>query len=210
MTVLNVDGALVVFEGIHRLQWHNPDWFNESSTDGESVSDGRILSHIWPDRETGARIRRSIDQHQRVVVVLEERLPIITLARHRVRRIPDGAIELAGSDSTEYHLAIPPFTWLTEKHRRRGEEFTTNSGHIGTPPTGGALPDLLVEDSLIGTHEPVRFIHALAPLSFGVLRAAIDRLYRIDVPATHEVTELGVAHPNPCPVEIPAERRRAA
>ena len=209
MTVLNVDGALVIFEGIHRLQWRHREWFHRSSADGESVSFERTLSHLWPDRETGARIRRSIDQHQRVVVVLEEKLPVITLARHRVHRIPDGAFELAGSNSTEYLLAIPPFTWLAEKHRRRGEEFTANSKQFGTPSPGGALPDLLVEDSLIGTHEPVRFIYALAPLSFGVLRAAIDRLYRIDV-ATHEVTELAVTHPDHSPAEIPAERRRAA
>ena len=109
MTVLNIDNALVIFEGINRLQWLRQDWFIQERSDGGIATNERTLSHIWPDRDTGARIRRRIDQHQRVVVVLEDLLPVITLARHLVPRIPDGAAELDQSDSTTCLLTIPPF-----------------------------------------------------------------------------------------------------
>lgn len=207
MTVLNVDGALVIFEGIHRLQWRQ-DWHEQWPADGRCGSPERTLSSIWPDKDTGARIRRQIDQHLRVVVVLEDTTPVITLARRRVPSTPSGAIELAGSDSTTCLLSIPPFTWLAERHRRRGEEFVDNAAQHTSPSLGRAVPDLLVEDSLIGTREPVRFIFGTAPLTFGVLRAAIDRLYRSSTPGTRDVTDLGGL--SPARTKVPVERRKAA
>jgi len=116
---------------------------------------------------------------------------------------------MAGSDSTECLLAIPPFTWLADRHRRRGEAFAHHSRQLAARSCAGNLPGLLAEDKLIGTQEPVRFIYGTAPLTFGVLRAAIDRLYRVEVAATRDVTDLGVLQ-HPDSAKGPAEQRRAA
>ena len=45
----------------------------------------------------------------------------------------------------------------------------------GTSPE--SLPRLLVEDSLVGTAEPLRFVYQTRPLTIDVLRNAMSCLY---------------------------------
>ncbi len=175
--MLNLDGVLVIYEGLkHRLRWEQqPGWFAALELTERPRLESRVLGHIWPDHSVQTMIRRAIDHGQKAVVVLDGQSPIIDLPRASVPRIPTGAIDLTGSDDDRASLCIPPLTWLGPKDRARGEAFGSGAEGLFDGQNTPSAP--CVEDDLIGTREPLRFVYDRRPLGIDTLRDVIARVF---------------------------------
>lgn len=179
MTTLHIDGVHVVFEGLARLRWAAGPWRLAA---GGGVGDGAVaepvLDHVWPRRDEIAHHRRRIDHGHRTVVVVDDREPVITLPLDRVPWLPFGAIELGGAGTGVRRLAVPRFSWLRERERRRGEDFL--AGAAAGPRSVDRAVDcaVIIEAALVGTPEPLRFVFAAGELSLGRLRLTIEQLFR--------------------------------
>lgn len=176
--MISIDGILIIFEGIHRLRWIPLHvWSPPLGSTVQPRSTGRVFGHIWPDHDNRRRIQRQIEHGQRVVVVFDEQPPIVTLPSEMVPRVPEGSIKSEGSDHGLCSLFIPPLNWLRSADRGRGEAFVGQAGMIASGNSRDSLPRLLVEDSLVGTAEPLRFVYQTRTLTIDVLRNALSWLY---------------------------------
>jgi hypothetical protein len=140
------------------------------------------IVNIWPDSRGRRRIQREIEHGQRVIVVLDGKPPTITLPRADAHRVPEGAVRIEGLDPAVCSLSIPPLTWLRPPDRRRGEAFVIRSEMIASATTPDRQLPSLVEDSLIGTPEPLRFVYQTGSLTIDALRSTISSLYADALP----------------------------
>ena len=205
MTMLNLDGVLVIYGGLkHRLRWeHQPGWIPALELIERPRPDGRVLGHIWPDRTVQTMIRREIGHGQKAVVVLDGQSPIIDLPRASVPRIPAGAVDLTGSDSERARLCVPPLAWLGPKDRARGEAFASAAADLFDEPHPPSSPH--VEDDLIGTGESLRFVYYRRAMGIDTLRDVIGRVF-IAQQSAH-VVPIGHGHAaRPLPVHTGAHK----
>ncbi|HYN71182.1 MAG TPA: hypothetical protein VES60_01680 [Nakamurella sp.] len=205
MTMLNLDGVLVIYEGLkHRLRWeHQPGWIPALELIERPRPESRVLGHIWPNRTAAAMIRREIGHGQKAVVVLDGQSPVIDLPRAVVPRIPMGAIDLTESDGARASLCVQPLTWLAPKDRARGEAFASGAEDLFDEPHPPSSPH--VEDDLIGTREPLRFVYYRRALGIDTLRDVIARVFS----AQHSAQVLPIGHGHgvrPLPVRTPARK----
>ena len=205
MTMLNLDGVLVIYEGLkHRLRWeHQPGWIPALELIERPRPESRVLGHIWPNRAVQTMIRREIGHGQKTVVVLDGQSPIIDLPRAMVPRIPTGAIELTGSNDDRASLCVQPLIWLAPKDRARGEAFATGAEDLFDEPHPPSSPQ--VEDDLIGTSEPLRFVYYRRPMGIDTLRDVIARVFT----PQHSAHVLPIGHGHaarPLPVRTPARK----
>lgn len=184
MTTLHIDGVQVVFEGVARLRWAAGPWRLAAAAGaiGGTGCPAPVLDHVWPRRAEIAHQRRRIDHGHRTVVVVDEREPVVTLPVDRVPRLPFGAVDLGGGGAGARRLAVPRFTWLRERERARGETFL--AGVLAGPRIAdrtGACP-VVIEGSLVGTPEPLRFVFTAGELSLARLRVTLEQLFRPQPP----------------------------
>ena len=204
MTMLNLDGVLVIFEGLrHRLRWeHQPDWLPALELIERPRPECRVLGHIWPDRTAATTLRREIGHGQRAVVVLDGQSPVIDLPRSMVPRIPVGAIEVSGCNGDRASLHVQPLTWLPSRDRARGESFAAGAEELFDdqhPPTSPH-----VEEDLIGTREPLRFVYYRRAMGLDTLRDVIARVF-----AQHSAHVLPIGHSDGGrPLTVPASAAR--
>ena len=201
--MLNLDGVLVIFEGLkHRLRWeHQPGWIPALELIERPRPESRVLGHIWPNRAVKATIRR--DRHgQKAVVIHDDHSPDRS-ALNQVPRIPTGAIELTGSDDDRASLCVQPLTWLAPKDRARGEAFASGAEDLFDEQHSPSSPH--VEDDLIGTREPLRFVYYRRPLGIDTLRDVIARVFTPQQSA--QVLPIGHGYGvRPPPVRPPARK----
>ena len=205
MTMLNLDGVLVIYEGLkHRLRWeHQPGWIPALELTERPTPEGRVLGHIWPSRAIQATIRREIGHGQKAVVVLDGQSPVIDLPRAMVPRIPVGATEVTGCDGERATLCVQPLSWLAPKDRARGVAFASGAANLLNEPQPPSSPH--VEDDLIGSREPLRFVFYPRPMGIDTLRDVIARVF----PAQHSARVLPISHGHgvrPQPVRTPARK----
>lgn len=211
MTTLHIDGVQVVFEGLARLRWAPGPWRLGAATAAAggsaagTICPAAVLDHVWPRRDEIAHHRRRIDHGHRTVVVVDDREPVVTLPLERVPWLPFGAVDLGGAGAGARRLAVPRFSWLRERERARGERFLTG---VATGPRvadrTGDCP-VVIEGSLVGTPEPLRFVFATGELSLARLRLTIEQLFRPEPPVV--AARPAVA---PAPRPGPAATRVAA
>ena len=205
MTMLNLDGVLVIYEGLkHRLRWeHQPGWIPALELSERPRPESRVLGHIWPNRTAAATIRREIGHGQKAVVVLDGQSPVIDLPRAMVPRIPVGAVDLTGSDGDRASLCVQPLTWLAPKDRARGEAFASGAEDLFDEQHPPSSPH--VEDDLIGTREPLRFVYYQRAMGIDTLRETIARVFTAQRSA--QVLPIGHGHGAwPMPVRTPARK----
>jgi hypothetical protein len=176
--MISIDGILIIFEGIHRLRWKPQHaWSPPMAPIVPERPTSRVIGHVWPDQDSRRRIQRQIEHGQRVVVVLDEKPPIITLPSENVPRVPAGSVLSEEPRHGVCSLLIPPLTWLRPPERGRGEAFVGQASMIASGTSRDSLPRLLVEDSLVGTAKPLRFVFQTRPLAIDVLRNTMSWLY---------------------------------
>jgi len=151
--MLNIEGVFVIYDGGHRLRVaHHPArpvFFDPAYREVISES----VDHLWPSASTGTYLRRQIAHGQKVVVVVDA---------------GDAAVPPTGPP-------VPLFDWLSPADRDRGFDFLSSAPGAFAPwPEGSACR---VEESLIGSSEPLRFLVQLCPLGFSALQSALRRLY---------------------------------
>ena len=203
MTMLNLDGVLVIYEGLkHRLRWeHQPGWIPALELSERPRSESRVLGHIWPNRTAAATIRREIGHGQKAVVVLDGQSPVIDLPRAMVPRIPMGAVDLTGSDGDRASLCVQPLTWLAPKDRARGEAFASGAEDLFDEQHPQSSPH--VEDDLIGTREPLRFVYYRRAMGIDTLRDVIARVFT----AQHTAQVVPIGHGlRPLPARTPSRK----
>jgi hypothetical protein len=177
-TMISIDGIFIIFEGIHRLRWKpHHEWSLPTASTVPTRPHSRVIEHVWPDQDSRRRIQRQIEHGQRVVVVFDEKPPKITLASEQVPRVPAGSVLSEEPQDGVCSLFIPPLNWLRPAERGRGEAFVGQSSMIVSGTSHDSLPRLLVEDSLVGTAQPLRFVYQTRPLTIDVLRNTMSRLY---------------------------------
>ena len=177
MTMLNLDGVLVIFEGLkHRLRWeHHPGWLPAIEVIERPRPESRVLGHIWPDRTAAGSLRREIGHGQQAVVVLDGQSPVIDLPRTMVPRIPMGAVEVSGCNADRASLRVQPLAWLASRDRARGEAFASGVEELFDEQHPPSSPH--VEDDLIGTREPLRFVYHRRAMGIDTLRDVIARVF---------------------------------
>jgi hypothetical protein len=122
-----------------------------------------------------------------------------------VPRIPMGAVELTRSDADRASLCVQPLTWLTAKDRARGEAFAAGAEELFAESHLPAAPH--VEDDLIGTREPLRFVYYRRSLGIDTLREVITRVFA----ARHSAQVLPIGHGHPArPLPARAPTRKVA
>jgi len=203
MTMVKLDGVLVIYEGLkHRLRWeHQPGWIPALELIERPRPESRVLSHIWPTHTVQAKIRREIGHGQKAVVVLDGQPPWIELPRAMVPRIPEGAVDVTGSDGDRASLSVQPLTWLAPKDRARGEAFASVAGDLFDETHPPSSPH--VEDELIGTREPLRFVYYRRAMGIDTLRDVIARVFT----AQHSAQVVPIGHGlRPLPARTPARK----
>jgi hypothetical protein len=179
MTTINLDGVDVVFEGAHRLRWSRVPAWADLHDDGDAQGPlGKLIGHVWPDRHRQPWMRRQIEHGRRTIIVLDGTAPLLSLPRGSVPAAPVGA-EILSEDDEYRSMTIALLNWLGVHHRTRGFAFLADAMEKAK---GTSLP--LIEDDLVGTLEPLRFVFA-GVLALGELRDLISRLYLSAAPATH-------------------------
>lgn len=141
MSELLINGVMVVFEGLGRLQWRR------------AAAARWTLTGAWPSGDRRQVFLESLRSGRRAMVVLapdragstlfEEELPeafeqdVPAERRLVVRPVPEAGL---------IDVVVPPLNWLPEEHRARGLRFAAWAGHqVATLPTLG-LPQLMVDD----------------------------------------------------------------
>ena len=190
MTMLNLDGVLVIFEGLkHRLRWeHHPGWLPALEVIERSRPECRVLGHIWPDRTAAATLRREIGHGQKAVVVLDGQSPVIDLPRTMVPRIPMGATDVSRCNGDRASLHVQPLSWLASRDRARGEAFACGAEELFDERD--PFPSPQVEDDLIGTRESLRFVYHRRAMGIDTLRDVIARVFT----AQHSAHVLPIGH----------------
>ena len=205
MTMLNLDGVLVIFEGLkHRLRWEQqPGWLPALEVIERPRPECRVLGHIWPNRTAAATLRREIGHGQKAVVILDGQSPVIDLPRTMVPRIPVGAVDVSGRTADRASLRVQPLSWLAPKDRARGEAFASGADELFDDQHPPSSPH--VENHLIGTREPLRFVYYRRAMGIDTLRDVIARLFT----AQHSAHVLPIDHgqdARPVPVRTPARK----
>ncbi|WP_395728637.1 hypothetical protein [Nakamurella sp.] len=186
MTMIKVDDVAVVFEGTRRLRWATPTGLSTTPPRCRDQRDQRdpIVLRLWPDVGAGSELRLWVRSCGRTLVVFEGFDRPVAVPGHRRLVLPAGVVE--HTDRTpevgrvhDRLLSVRPFTWLPAEHRSRGSDFLAQAGAIdsGVHP-GLPGPVVVVEEDLIGTSCPVRFLFSRRPLGLGEFREVIARLYR--------------------------------
>lgn len=184
MTMINLDGVRVVYEGVHRIRWvHAPGWGKLQEGKHLSRLSCTVVGHVWPEMAIQATLRRQIEHGQRTVVVVDGRAPIVELHGDRLPSIPVGAELVEAVKEGHKAIFIPPFTWLSPGSRRRGEAFVSRVSTVEGRPAGQLRTHQFVEEELIGTGEPLRFVYSERALYVSELRQLIRKLYDQPVPA---------------------------
>jgi len=183
MTIINVDGVQVIFEGIRRLRWEpQPAWAHPLASMGQTRPREWIVGSVWPTKNTQALVRRQIDHGQRTVVVFDGTIPIATVSRERAPKVPVGAVELDSLDEEKRTLFIPPLIWLSAADRARGEAFSVRAQQFADEKLAHVSSPLFIEQDLIGTREPLRFVYRAGAISIGELSDVINQMYRSESP----------------------------
>lgn len=211
MTMLNLDGVLVIFEGLtHRLRWdQQPGWLPALEVIERPRPECRVLGHIWPDRTAAATLRREIGHGQKTVVILDGQSPVIDLPRSMVPRIPVGAIDVSAGGGDRASLCVQPLTWLAPRDRARGESFAAGAEELFAEQHPPSSPH--VEDDLIGTREPLRFVYYRRAMGIDTLRDVIARVFAAQHAAQHSAHVLPIDHGQDArPVPVPTPARKVA
>jgi hypothetical protein len=167
----------VVFEGLARLRWAAGPWRLHGAGAGAAV-----LDHVWPRRGEQAHLRRQIDHGQRTVVVIDDGEPVVTLPLPRAPHIPFGAVDVGGAGVDARRLSIPRFSWLRDRDRTRGEGFLSRVADQQLPTGRHGEGAIVIERSLLGTAEPLRFVFAEREMSLGQLQLTIEHMFRPQPP----------------------------
>jgi hypothetical protein len=179
MTMINIDDVSVVYEGAHRLTWtRQSSWINPAPFLEHTPPAGGLIGSLWPDKGAQRHICRQIDQGRRTVVIFDGRPPIARISRKGLRHVPAGAVEIDGVDQDVSTLFIPPLNWLSAEHSARGAAFSARVRQVIDRSPRAASSSAIVEDHLIGTQEPLRFIFRQGATTISELRAIFDRLYK--------------------------------
>jgi len=191
MVMLSIDGVHVIFEGARRLRWERrPSWPSPAGAGQQPWPDDLVVGHVWPEQNLQPRLRREIEHGQRTLVVLDGCDPVITLPRSKMPNVPTGAKVLSVCDEGIQTVLIPPFTWLGPADRARGETFLSRANEIvGNVLQQSLRPHHLLEEDLLGTAVPLRFVYREQAFTISELRSLIRRLYwptvRVAIPVLH-------------------------
>ncbi|MET0965684.1 MAG: hypothetical protein ABWZ02_04770 [Nakamurella sp.] len=182
--MLDIDGTFVIYEGLGRLRWSQPSGANLVAPPGAAPKLRRIVDRVWPDRTTQAHLRRQIEHGQKVVVILDASDPVVSIRQECLPTVPVGAVVRGKSACGTVELAVPHFTWLSPADRARGEAFSAFAQTMARRFSAGVRPPLLVEGSLVGTGEPLRFVFESRAMTIDVIRQVITHLYTSRNPTT--------------------------
>ncbi len=177
MTTLLIDGVHVIFEGLPRLRWAAGPWRLHGAG-----APAAVLDHVWPRRDELVHVRRQIDHGQRTVVVVDDRVSVVTLPLGRAPFVPFGALDVGGAGAGERRLSIPRFGWLRDRERTRGENFLARIADQQLPTGRYGEGAIVIERGLLGTGEPLRFVFAGYEMSLGQLQLTIEHMFRPQPP----------------------------
>jgi hypothetical protein len=110
------------------------------------------------------------------LVVLDGSAGQLVLEKARVPKVPIGVLDngLVGPDLRS--ISVPAFNWLRSAERARGEAFQVRAQmKIQTGPDQQRQV-IVLEEPLLGSQEPVRFLYSRKPLEVDLLRGVIARL----------------------------------
>lgn len=186
--MLNIEGVFVIYDGGHRVRLaHRParpvlfDPLNR-----ESISE--TTDHLWPSPSTGTYLRRQIAHGQKVVVVVEaDDVAVMPTGESSLLRSPAAAVSSRRHQERGPALTVPLFDWLSPGDRARGISFVAGTRHAPAPRSAGSR--CLIEESLIGTGEPLRFLVQFSALGFGSLQSVIRQLYQAPLPLPQGVPD---------------------
>lgn len=151
--MLNVEGVFVIYDGGHRLRLAHhparPAFFDPAHR--ELISESS--DHLWPSASTGTYLRRQIAHGQRVVV----------------------AVDAQDAAFPPTCPPVPLFDWLRPADQARGFDFLAGLRGSFARPENSAFR---VEESLVGSGEPLRFLVQFCPLGFTVLQGLVRQLYQ--------------------------------
>ena len=177
MTLINVDGVSVIFEGTARLRWgRGPGWLPALSS-ARSLLPDPVVHSVWPDVESRAAIRLRIRLNGRTVIAFGSHDMQILLSRRRVSQIPAGAFDMCHPDTAKCLLGVAPLSWLNAGDRERGLDFYARVTGLAQQSLFPGEPPILVEDNLVGAREPLRFIYRPGGMGIGQLRQVIADIY---------------------------------
>jgi hypothetical protein len=89
-------------------------------------------------------------------------------------------------DAETVVLQIPPLTWLGLTQQARGLAFAGTAGKIAASTPQEIRPPILVEEHLIGSSVPLRFVYQQAPIAIDELREVIAHLFKPGTPAASQ------------------------
>lgn len=176
MTMLWLDDVPVVFDGTARIEWvHVRPWHRLAGSDEAADLPPAVVHGVWPDVATRAMLLRRISQLGRTLVVFDlERLEL-TVARHRIPRLPAGAIAADRPDGS-VALAVRPIDWLGEGDRARGLSFLARA-RASTRLVDALDSPVIVEHELVGGPVPLRFVCHRGPLCIDQLRRVVQQVF---------------------------------
>lgn len=157
MSELLINGVVVVFEGLSRLQWRR------------ATSDRWTLIGAWPSPRRRHALLEALHSGDRALVVLAPDIAKSTLFEEE---LPDAfeqdtppAHKLVVNSDPEAGLVdvvVPPLNWLPEEHRTHGLRFAEWARHqVVTLPLLG-LPQLMLDDRF---DRNLRFAYPTRPVT---------------------------------------------
>lgn len=174
MTMIWLDDVPVIFEGRPRIRWDSAHAGHRMTHDHQEGA-GPVVGSLWPDNTTRTMLRRRLQQLGPTLVVFDIDAADVVLPAIRVPSIPDGATTRVRSDG-QLTMIVQPLNWLDPITRDRGLAFLEDVRTTAPSITGADDP--FVEDDLVGSQEPLRFVGHRGPLGLDQLRRTMDHLFR--------------------------------
>lgn len=149
-----VNGVLIIDEGARRLRWQVGPTRNSHPRMVEEWNAGEVIGKTASDV-----IRRQIEHGQRTLVVLKQDDCDVVSPNPTALTGGQRPGRPTATDQEPFKARLQPLSWLNPAHRSRGLAFAAECRRLTTKTARCFLPPLLVEDELIGTGEPLRFVY---------------------------------------------------
>jgi hypothetical protein len=157
MSELLINGVVVVFEGLSRLQWRRV------------TADRWTLTGAWPAPRRRHALLEALHSGDRALVVLAPGIARSTLFEEE---LPDAFEQDMPSahklvvhpdpDAGLVDIVVPPLNWLSEEHRAHGLRFAEWARRqVATLPRLG-LPQLMLDDRF---DRNLRFAYPTGPVT---------------------------------------------
>jgi len=179
MTMIYIDKVPVIFEGTPRLRWERVPragvpWTWPMGPDPVET----VLGGVWPDNRDLVTIRRLALTRGRLVIVLDGSRESISVHRHRVPRVPDEVRVTENPDTGRLLLEVHHLSWLpVATDRVRGMAFRAEAMRATEQYSGSGSPPIMLEDDLLKSTEPLRFLYRRGNINITDLRTNISCLY---------------------------------